>query len=456
MVEETTSRLPDLSGVSILLIDDDPAIVRSLGRVLRGLGADVHGVGSLLEARLALKHGLPDAVLADLQLRDGEGLDLLAEYQGRHPDGLFYLITGYGSVDSAVRALKRGARDYVQKPVDPVAFASRLAADIGSGRQRGSLAERLCPWMLFRDRAMAQALADLPRFAALDQTVLIQGETGTGKELAARAVHGLSPRSEGPFVAINCGAIPESLLENELFGHEKGAYTGAGHRHLGVFEQAQGGTLFLDEIGEMPTHFQIRLLRVLEAREVHRLGGTRPVHVDVRIVAATHRQLDELVENGLFRQDLFYRLNIFNLALPPLRERLEDIPLLARHFLARSLNEIRSDIPVPHLSEEATARLLAHRWPGNIRELRNLMTRLAVRLPAGIREIDAALLAPLLPQRPEAPVGDGVWIPADATLEAAERLLVDAALERTDRHRAQAARQLGIGERTLRRKLNHR
>ncbi len=180
------------------------------------------------------------------------------------------------------------------------------------------------------------------------------------------------------------------------------------------------------------------------------------MHVDVRIVAATHRQLDELVENGLFRQDLFYRLNIFNLALPPLRERPEDIPLLARHFLARSLNEIRSDIPVPHLSGEATARLLAHRWPGNIRELRNLMTRLAVRLPAGIREIDAALLAPLLPRRPEAPVGDGVWIPADATLEAAERLLVDAALERTGHNRGQAARQLGIGERTLRRRLNHR
>ena len=454
MVEGEISRLPDLNRIRLLLVDDDPAFVRSLGRALRGLGATVQGVGSLREARLALRERAPDAVLADLQLKDGEGLDLLAEYQGLRPDGLFYLITGYASVDSAVSALKRGARDYVQKPMDPIVFAERLATDMGDRRHRGDLAQRLRPWLAFRDRRMAQALADLPRFAALDQAVMIQGETGTGKELAARALHGLSPRAQGPFVAVNCGAIPEALLESELFGHERGAFTGAADRHLGVFEQAQGGSLFLDEIAEMPSHFQVRLLRVLEVHEIQRLGAERPLKVDVRIIAATHRRLEEQLQSGLFRQDLYYRLNVFTLTLPALRERPEDIPLLAGLFLSRALKEIRRDTAVARLNDDAAALLATQPWPGNVRELRNVMTRLAVRLPQEVREIDAALLAPLLPGAPQAPPQTGIWIPQDATLAQAEQRLIDAALIRTGYNRTQAARELGIGERTLRRRLN--
>ena len=456
MVEKTEEGLPELSGLSLLVLDDDPAIVRSLVRVLKGLGARVTGVGSLREARQVLQQTTPDAVLADLQLKDGTGLELLPDYLRKHPAGAFYMITGHGSVDNAVEALRQGARHYFEKPVDPLRLAEHLVADLGGALARDSIAAQLEPWLLFRDPAMAEALKDLPRFAASDEPVLIQGETGTGKELVARALHGLGKRASGPFVAVNSGAIPDTMLEAELFGYERGAFTGANRMHRGRFEQASNGTLFLDEIGEMPPAAQVSLLRVLEEGAVSRLGSERGIPVDVRVIAATHRPLTERVDSGLFRQDLLFRLNVLEIRLPPLRERPLDIELLARHFLGNSLRDMgRNDAP-PLLTPEALELLRRHRWPGNVRELRNVMTRLAVRLPENVREIGPALLTPLLPDlSPNNENRDGVLIPKGTTLADAEWLLIDAALKEADYNRSKAAKLLGIGERTLRRKLNN-
>ncbi len=455
---EKNHKFPDLNGISLLLIDDDAAILRSLGRALRGLGAEVTAVRSIREAKSYLQEETPDAVLADLMLKDGQGLDLLPDYHTRYPDGLFYLITGYGSVDSAVTGFKHGIQDYFQKPVDPIALAEHLASDLGEGKAINDLTAVLEPYLRFTDPRMVEALLDLPRYAATNQSVLIQGETGTGKELVAHALHALSQRAEGNFIALNCGAIPESMLEAELFGYEKGAFTGAEFQHRGRFEQANKGTLFLDEIGEMPLHAQVRLLRVLEDHRIQRLGSERSVPVDVRVIAATHRDLTEQVEAGQFRSDIFYRLNVLSIELPPLRQRPADITLLAKHFLSYSLKEMGWTGALPRFSNQAVQKLLSYSWPGNVRELRNCMTRLAVRLPPNIKEIETEWLQALLPnvENLHCKDGDGVWIPAEATLAEAEWLLIDAALKRNNYNRSRAAKQLGIGERTLRRKLNSR
>jgi len=456
VAEETDEGVPRLEGLSLLIVDDDPGVVRSMARMLEALGADVVGVGSVREAKLSLAESAPEAVLADLQLKDGTGLELLPDYLGRRPEGAFYMITAHGSVDNAVAALRQGARHYFEKPVDPFVLARHLARDFADRRAASGLDAKLAPYLLYRDPAMREALADLPRFAASDEPVLIQGETGTGKELVARALHGLGPRAQGPFVALNCGAIPETMLEAELFGHEKGAFTGAGRTHRGRFEQADRGTLLLDEIGEMPPAAQVRLLRVLEEGVVHRIGGERDVPVDVRVVAATHRPLEERVDSGLFRQDLLFRLDVLLVRLPPLRDRPKDIGLLARRFLANSLRDMNWTGKPPILVPEALALLEGYGWPGNVRELRNLMARLAVRLPPGVTQIGARLLEPLLPFAPGTGgrAGEGVLIPKGTTLAAAEWLLIDAALKDAGYNRSRAAKLLGIGERTLRRKLN--
>lgn len=456
MVEQAEKDLPSMSGLSLLIVDDDPGIVRALTRVFSGLGADVTGVGSVREAGLSLAETSPDAVLADLQLKDGTGLELLPDYLGRHPDGAFYMITGHGSIDNAVEALRQGARNYFEKPVDPLALARHLAGDLADRKAGSALAEQLAPYLIFRDSAMSDALVDLPRFAASAEPALIQGETGTGKELVARALHGLGPRAQGPFVTVNCGAIPETMLEAELFGYEKGAFTGASRQHRGRFEQAHGGTLFLDEIGDMPPPDQVSLLRVLEEKMVNRIGGERGVSVDVRVVAATHRPLEERVDSGLFRQDLLFRLNVLLIQLPPLRERPRDIEMLARQFFANSMRDMGWEGAPPILAPEALALLANHSWPGNVRELRNLMARLAVRLPQGVCEIGVKLVSSLLPSRIAGTggAGEGVLIPKGTTLADAEWLLIDAALKDADYNRSKAAKLLGIGERTLRRKLN--
>ncbi len=448
-----TKHLPSLKGLSLLLVDDDPGIIRSLGRALRGLGATVRCAGGVGEAEYALAGFRPDIVLSDLQLKDGQGLQLVSSFLNRVPNGNFYLITGHGSVENAVESIKLGVRDYIQKPVDPIELAERLLAD---RPQSEGCNLQLKPYLLFQDPLMEHALADLPQIAASLQTVLIQGESGTGKELVARAVHELSPIAEGPFIALNCGAIPETLLEDELFGHEKGAFTGAQKKRKGHFEQADGGTLFLDEIGEMPVAFQVRLLRVLEDGKIKRVGSEQTVSINVRIIAATHRNLEKDVGSGLFRQDLLYRLNILSVLLPPLRQRPADIQLLAKHFLQRSLQDLQRSPPWPSLDDAGIALLSSYEWPGNVRELRNMMTRLAVRLPSEIQMIDAQWIQALFPQDVSSTQSvPGYFIPAGSTLAEAEQILIQAALAETGGNRTEAAKVLGIGERTLRRKLNN-
>ncbi len=453
MVEE--SRLPVLSGCTILIMDDDHNILRSMSRLFNELQAQVVTAASLREARLKLEVGCCDVVLADLKLKDGVGLDLLPLFQQINPDGLFYLLTGHGSVDNAVQALKSGVRDYLQKPVDLLGFARRLQKDM-QGRKKPVLVEKLEPYLTFRDPVMVNALADLPRFAALDEPVLIKGESGTGKELVARAVHKVSPRANGPFVAVNCGAIPETMIESELFGYEKGAFTGAVSRHKGRFEQASGGTLFLDEIGEMPLQFQVRLLRVLEERTIQRLGGEKSIPVDVRIVAATNRNLYDDIDSGLFRRDLFYRLDVLPLSLPPLRERKRDIVLLSIYFLQRTFKEMGVDNRKVFFSIEAEKMLLSYPWRGNIRELRNVMTRVAVRLPEELSEISAEFIEPFLfvnGSLDKDKCSDSIAVPLDANLAQVESIFINAVLKKHDFNRKKTAAQLGISERTLRRKL---
>ncbi len=363
------------------------------------------------------------------------------------------MITGHGSVKNAVESIRIGVKDYFQKPVDPIELAQRLIQDLPNS---GETKQLLGAYLLFQDPLMEQALAELPQIASSLQTVLIQGESGTGKELIARAVHELSPVAEGPFVAINCGAIPESLLEDELFGHEKGAFTGAQKMRKGHFEQADGGTLFLDEIGEMPLTFQVRLLRVLEDGIIQRVGSENSISINVRVIAATHRNLEKAVTSGLFRQDLLYRLNILPVELPPLRMRPADISLLATHFLQRSLQDMQRNPPWPTLDEESLTILAGYDWPGNVRELRNMMTRLAVRLPVEIKQVDCRWLTLLLPQASKAEnPGQGTFIPTGTTLAEAEQILIDAALSQSNGNRIEAAKSLGMGERTLRRKLNN-
>ncbi len=445
--------LPSLNGITVLLVDDDPAIIRSLSRSLRGLGATVRSAGSINEAEQALSGFRPAVVLSDLQLKDGQGLQLISSYLSQVPNGNFYLITGYGSVENAVESIKLGVKHYFQKPVDPFELAQRLISDLPPS---GEIESQVNPYLLYQDPSMKQALADLPQIAASLQTVLIQGESGTGKELIARAVHELSPVAEGPFVALNCGAIPESLLEDELFGHEKGAFTGAQKIRKGHFEQAHGGTLFLDEIGEMPLVFQVRLLRVLEDGRIKRIGSERTISINVRIIAATHRNLEKDVASGLFRQDLWFRLNILTVQIPPLRLRPDDISMLAQYFLQRSLQDLQRSPPWPLLIEDSLALLMTYEWPGNVRELRNMMTRLAVRLPAEIKKIDAQWIKTLLPSGAAVKKSNlGIMIPKDSTLAEAEHILIHAALANSGGNRVEAAKALGIGERTLRRKLNN-
>ncbi|RME64339.1 MAG: sigma-54-dependent Fis family transcriptional regulator, partial [Nitrospirae bacterium] len=321
--------------------------------------------------------------------------------------------------------------------------------------------QELQPYLLFRSPVMKQVLSSLPRIAASEQTVLISGETGTGKELVARAIHMLSPRKSGPFVAINCGAIPDSLIEAELFGYEKGAFTGAVKRRKGKFELADGGTIFLDEIGDMPVALQVKLLRVLEEGVFYRIGGEEPVRVDVRVIAATRRDLKQAMEDGLFREDLYWRLNVLRIHLPPLRERPEDIPLLAIYFLYRAFNEMGLTPPYPLLSAGTLDMLEKLPWHGNVRQLRNLMTRVAALLPQGINKILPIHILPYMDEVVEATMhmeklyepGPGVFIPIGTTLDKAEEMLIKETLKYTKGNRSRAARLLNISIRTIRRKL---
>ena len=437
----------------ILVVDDEPGVQESLRMLLKSEG-DVTVAGSVDEALREVALATPDVVLLDLVMPGRSGLDLLQGFAERGVRAPVIVLTATNTVNAAVEAMKRGAADFVTKPFELDALRMKVRDKLEKReledeveRLRDEIEERQqLGAMVGRSEAMRDVFRTIERIAKAEATVLVTGESGTGKELVARAVHDLSPRADKPFVAVNCGAVAESLLEAELFGYEEGAFTGSrrGGR-IGLIESAHHGTLFLDEIGEMPLPLQTRLLRVLEEREVLRVGSSRPVAVDVRVIAATHRPVEEMVEEGGFRRDLYYRLNVLRIALPGLARRRQDVAMLAEHFLqagAQQAGEV-----MPELDASALALLEAHDWPGNVRELRNLMERLAVITRAsGQLSIDAGLLqrhAPELTARPAPPrVTPG-------SARRPDRAQLQQALQRSAGDRAKLAAQFGISRTTL-------
>jgi DNA-binding NtrC family response regulator len=371
----------------ILLVEDKDSLRAMLRHSLEAQGHVVVEAVDQPGAAAALERTRFDLVISDLRLPIGDGFGVLRAAKEVDPDLPVIVMTAYGSIQDAVAAMKEGALDFLAKPIDPDHLALLVDRALGQRRMaaenlllKEELATRLgAPRIVGESAALKQALTAVQRAAPSDATVLVEGESGTGKELVARALHALSPRAGRPFVAINCAAIPETLLEAELFGYEKGAFTGAANRKPGKFEMAHRGTLFLDEIGDMPLSLQAKMLRVLENRAFERLGGVTTVHVDVRLVAASNRSLRALVSAREFREDLFFRLSVFPITVPALRDRPDDIPILARHFLDRVCRDVKKRVS---LSDAAVAVLQGYAWPGNVRELQNCIER-AVILTSG-------------------------------------------------------------------------
>ncbi|MBX3593915.1 nitrogen regulation protein NR(I) [Sphingomonas sp.] len=461
---------------AILICDDDAAIRTVVTQALRRAGHRVTAAASLDELRKAMRVQRPDVVVTDVVLPDGNGLDLVATLTGEHPDLPVIVLSAQNTLTTAVRATEAGAFDYLPKPFDLDALTTAVGSALVRGRRLVEdlpAAEDHAVAMIGRSPAMQDVYRVIARVVSNELTVLISGESGTGKELVAQAIHDLGPRRRAPFVAINMAAIPRELIEAELFGHEKGAFTGAAARSAGKFEQASGGTLFLDEIGDMPMDAQTRLLRVLQSGEFITVGGARAIRADVRIVAATNKDLGALVASGQFREDLFYRLNVVPIALPALRERRQDVRLLARHFLDRAVED---GLPRKAIGDDAIAALEAHDWPGNVRELENLMRRMAalhrdewidgaaVRTmlgegmnpaPATRDEgIEAAVIARLSRIAAEEPavLEDGTLY--DRIIGEVERPLIEAMLARHGQNQLRAARALGINRNTLRKRLD--
>ncbi len=439
----------------ILLVDDEANLRATLARTLRAEGYDVLEARDGVEAISRLRRGGVDAVLLDLAMPRIDGFGVLEHLAGEEGAPPVIVLTAHASLENAVRAVKAGAFDFLEKPPSAEEVLLRLARALEGGRAR---AERLAgpgaeePVLLGESPAMEELLAAIERVAPTDARVLVLGESGTGKELVAREIHRRSRRAAGPLVRVNCAAVPADLFEAELFGYVKGAFTGAVRDRRGRFELASGGTLFLDEIGEMPLPVQPKLLRALEEGEIERVGAEGSTRVDVRVVAATNRDLAALVAEGRFREDLYYRLEGIVLRVPPLRERREDVPLLARHFLERACREMARKLA---FAEDALERLAALDWPGNVRQLRNLVERLAILVPGEtitVRDVERHLGG-------AAPRGDAVrdGVPARGPLAAAvaafERRFVEEALARHGGNVSAAARELGIERTSLHRKM---
>ena len=431
----------------VLVVEDDTDQLSLVASLLRGRGYDVVEAASLAAARDACDASAFDLVLSDWKLPDGDGLTLLDELRAASEPTAFIMVTAYGTIARAVDAVRAGADDYLAKPFERQALLLAIEKALRA-RHLEDENRRLAEELGERDRlvdlvggsaSMKRLYRRVEKLASTDATVLLTGESGTGKELAARALHALSRRSAGPFVAINCAAVPEGLIESELFGAEKGAYTGADRSRPGKFEAAAGGTLFLDEIGELPLVMQPKLLRVLQEGQVVRLGGSREITTDIRLIAATNRDLAAEVAEGRFREDLYYRLNVVPLEMPPLRDRREDIPLLVEHFVARASR--RHGVRLAPFPKRLMRRLLDHAWPGNVRELGNVVERLVLLAEDGrISEDD-------LPESLRTPIpgADGFRLPPGGlSWDEHERNLLAQALDHAAGNRAQAARLLDL------------
>jgi two-component system NtrC family response regulator/two-component system response regulator HydG len=442
----------------IFLVDDDDGSREAMCRTLERVGFDVRGFADAEAALERIQAGEPvQAVVSDVRMPGMDGYELLRRVREQRPNLPFLLVTAFADVEDAVAALQEGADDYLTKPVKVQELRQRVRLQLerrALTTENRRLRERLDKSFGFdgivgRSRAMEEVLDRLRVVAPTRSTVLIVGESGTGKELVANALHQLSERRDGPFVAVNCGAIPGEILESELFGHEKGAFTGAHQRRIGLIESASSGTLFLDEISELSPDLQVKLLRVLEERTVTRVGGTGLLPVDFRLVAATNRDLEAWVREGRFRQDLYYRLKVVTLNLPPLRQRLDDIPLFVQHFLHHFNEEIGRQVAGVHPA--VLAALKRHSWPGNVRELRNLVESIVLFARSDevtLEDLPAEYRVPVAATPAAAP---GEWRPRP--MEEIEREAILKTLDFTGGHRARAARLLGIGLRTLQRKL---
>jgi two-component system, NtrC family, response regulator PilR len=440
----------------ILIVDDERSMREMLAILLKKEGLDVRSAGSRAEAADQLARGAVDLVLTDVKLPDGDGLEILRHVKAGSPETAVVVMTAYGTAEMAVAARKLGAEAYILKPFDVDELRIVVRDALANRRLREEVVrlkrEVGQAYGLDRVIGVSQVMASLfemvRAIAPTSSTVLVTGESGTGKEVVARAIHGLSSRAEGPFVSINCGALPDTLLESELFGHVKGAFTDARQGKKGLFEAASGGTLFLDEVGETSPPMQVKLLRALQERRIRPVGGTEEIDVDVRVIAATNAPLETLVEQKRFREDLYYRLQVIPIRTPPLRERREDIPLLAQHFLERFAREMGKR--VAKISEEAMRQLQGFAWPGNVRQLENVIER-AVAL-----ETTEAILPERLPDAMRQParseslpaIGDGFSL--DAYLLSVEAQLLAEALGRSQGDRSEAARLLGVSPRSLR------
>jgi two-component system response regulator HydG len=437
-----------------LIVDDEFSARSTLALLLRKRGHRVLQTDGVTAAARALTQEVVDLVVTDLRMPDGSGLDVLRAVKSHCPEASVILLTAYAGWESAKEAIQLGALDYFEKGREPDELLHRIdkaLEETALRRENENLRRQVherygLPGIIAHSAEMRHALDLMVRVAPTDATVLIRGESGTGKELIAKAIHHASPRGRGPFVAVNCGAVPETLLESELFGHVKGAFTGATGAKKGLLEEAHQGTLFLDEIGEMTPTLQVKLLRTLQDGEVRAVGSTQPITVDVRILAATHRDLEQMVRQETFREDLFYRLNVIALVLPPLRDRREDIPVLAQHFLDRHGSKLGREL---RLSSETLDRLLAYPWPGNVRELENAMERTAI-LSRGetVGPADLPLHVAAGTSLGRAPA-----LPPQQTLAELERTHILQTLERCGWNNSRAAEELGIGRTTLWRKL---
>jgi two-component system, NtrC family, response regulator AtoC len=443
-----------MSKSRVLVVDDEAGLRHTLGLILQDEGCDVLTAADGEEGLRLANAEDPELILCDIRMPKLDGLGFVDRYREAGGEGLIIMMSAYGTLETAIEAMRRGAYDYISKPfnADEVILAlrkaqereslrrevRRLRANIGNARGFESV--------IGQSPAFREVLEVAFRVAAYPTTVLLTGESGSGKEAVARAIHRTSPRAEHAFVAINCGAIPENLLESELFGHEKGAFTGAERAREGLFTEADGGTLFLDEIGELPHSLQVKLLRALQERTIRPVGGSREHEVDVRVIAATARDLADDVATNRFREDLYYRVNVVHLNLPPLRTRREDIPLLAQHFLER--HSERLAIPAGELDREVMALLVRYTWPGNVRELENVLERALVlsggrieveHLPPHVRSSTSPFRLPS--------VGDDLSV--KRRLPALERELIARALERTDGNRTRAAELLELSTRAI-------
>ena len=424
----------------ILIVDDDQNTLASLARAFRLAGHEATVCDNASRAVELIKAQPFDLIFSDVVMPGKDGLSLLEDLKALGAATPVVMISGQANVEMAVRATKLGAVDFLEKPlstdkllltVDNVLRWKRLEDENRQLRQRVGKHE-----ILWTSAAMQRVMAQVEKVAASETRVCILGETGTGKELIARTLHAGSPRRDGPFITLNCAAVPAELIESELFGHEKGAFTGAASRHTGKFEQAHHGTLFLDEIGDMPLLMQTKLLRVLEENEIERVGGDRPMQVNVRVIVATHRNLDQLVKAGAFRQDLYHRIYVFPLVLPPLRDRLDDIPVLVEHF-ARQVAEQNGWKPKP-FAAEAIERLKRYSWPGNVRELRNVVERLL--LISGDNSVDSGSVELILPREQMSPSTGTLAERVDAFER--EQLLEE--LKRHNQRMTETAKALGL------------